>query len=166
MDGIEGLIHVSEMSLDEGQKAEEVYPPDSEVKVKVLSIDPEERKVSLSISATKEGSDSDPYTSYLNSSDGRGTLGDILGESLAAQKSDVDQPEEEAVLQESEGAAEVLSEDTSEEETEEEEVEVEVEVEAAAAEVEAEEEEVEVAAEEPATEEEPAEEVEEEEKTS
>jgi len=193
MDGIEGLIHVSEMSLDEGQKAEEVYPADSEVKVKVLSIDSEERKISLSISATKEGKDASPYTSYLNSSDGRGTLGDILGESLAAQKSDVDQPEEDAVLQDSDDAAEVLSEDTSEEETEEEEVEeekietqdnseteegeevkaVEEEVEVVeelvaqdASEEDAESEEQIDNEEEPATEEEPAEEVEEEEKTS
>ncbi|TNF49921.1 30S ribosomal protein S1, partial [bacterium] len=124
MDGIEGLIHVSEMGLDDGQNAEEAYPPGSEVDVKVLSIDPEERKVSLSISATKEKPDSGPFTSYLNNSDGGGTLGDILGESLAAQKSDADQPEEEAALQEGD-AEEPPSEAAEVEEV------VEVEVEAA-----------------------------------
>ncbi len=182
MDGIEGLIHVSEMGLDEGQNSEDVYPPDSEVKVKVLSVDPEERKVSLSISAIKAGSDSSPYTSYLNSSDGGGTLGDILGESLAAQRPDGDQPEEDAVLQDSADAGETPSAETVED------TEVEVEEtpeEELAAQVASEEDTVtkeqtetveepdeEEPATEPATEEEPAEEVEveeeeeEEEKTS
>ncbi len=174
MDGIEGLIHVSEMGLDEGQNSEDVYPPDSEVKVKVLSVDPEERKVSLSISAIKAGSDSSPYTSYLNSSDGGGTLGDILGESLAAQRPDGDQPEEDAVLQDSADAGETPSAETVED------TEVEVEEtpeEELAAQAASEEDTVtkeqtetveEPDEEEPATEEEPAEEVEveEEEKAS
>ncbi len=158
MDGIEGLIHVSEMGLDEGQNSEDVYPPDSEVKVKVLSVDPEERKVSLSISAIKAGSDSSPYTSYLNSSDGGGTLGDILGESLAAQRPDGDQPEEDAVLQDSADAGETPSEETVEEE---------LAAQAASEEDTVTKEQTETVEEpdeeEPATEEEPAEEVEEEE---
>ena len=181
MDGIEGLIHVSEMGLDEGQNSEDVYPPDSEVKVKVLSVDPEERKVSLSISAIKAGSDSSPYTSYLNSSDGGGTLGDILGESLAAQRPDGDQPEEDAVLQDSADAGEAPSEETVEdtevvevEETPEEELAAQaaseedttVTKEQTETVEEPDEEEPATEEEEPATEEEPAEEVEEEEKTS
>lgn len=85
-DGIEGLIHISEMDLDDGQKSEEVYPPDSEVKVKILGLDRDERKISLSIAAVKEGAGGKHYSSYLNSSQGGGTLGDILGESLAAHK--------------------------------------------------------------------------------
>jgi len=90
MDGIEGLVHISEMDLDDGQKSEEAYPAGSEVNVKILNLDPDERKVSLSISATKDGSKGDHYSSYVNSSGGGSTLGDILGETLAAHKSDSD----------------------------------------------------------------------------
>ena len=90
MDGIEGLVHISEMDLDNGQNSEEAYPPGSEVNVKILNLDPDERKVSLSIAATKESSKGDHYSSYVNSSSGGATLGDILGESLAAHKSGAD----------------------------------------------------------------------------
>ena len=163
MDGIEGLIHVSEMGLDDGQKAEEVYPPDSDVEVKVLSIDAEERKVSLSISATKERTESSPYTSYMNSSDGGGTLGDILGASLAAQKSDMDQSVED--VDAADATSEAAVEEAVEEEVEaaeeevavaEEKVEVEEEVEAAEEEVAVAEEQVEVEEEVEAAEEEVA----------
>ena len=91
MEGIEGLIHISEMGLENGQGAEEVYPPGSEVKVKILGLDPDERKVSLSITAAQEGSSTGKYSSYLNNnSEGGGTLGDILGASLAAQMDQTD----------------------------------------------------------------------------
>jgi small subunit ribosomal protein S1 len=85
-EGVEGLIHISEMELDGGQSAEEAYPPGSEVTVKILNIDPEERKVSLSINAIKEGQEDSHYSSYVNAGGGGGTLGDILGESLAAHR--------------------------------------------------------------------------------
>ena len=88
MEGVEGLIHISEMDLDSGQSAEEVHPPGSEVKVKILSLDSEERKVSLSVSAAKEGAGETHYTTFLNTDQGGGTLGDILGESLAAVRSE------------------------------------------------------------------------------
>jgi len=86
MEGVEGLIHVSEMDVEDGQKPEEAYPPGAEVTVKILNIDSEERKVSLSMKAAKEGGSAPAYTSYLNNDSGGGTLGDILGASLAAAK--------------------------------------------------------------------------------
>ena len=87
MEGVEGLIHVSEMDVGTGQSAEEAFPSGTEVTVKILNIDSEERKVSLSMKAAKEGRSAPPYKSYLNNDSGGGTLGDILGASLAAAKS-------------------------------------------------------------------------------
>jgi len=87
MEGVEGLIHVSEMDVGNGQSAEEAFPSGTEVTVKILNIDSEERKVSLSMKAAKEGRSAPPYKSYLNNDSGGGTLGDILGASLAAAKS-------------------------------------------------------------------------------
>ena len=113
MEGIEGLIHVSEMGLEDGQSAAEAYPPDSEVKVKILSLDSDERKVSLSITAAQEGSSAGKYSSYLNNnSEGGGTLGDILGASLAAQMDQTDlSSDEEQVEPPSEEARADLSSD-------------------------------------------------------
>jgi small subunit ribosomal protein S1 len=95
MEGVEGLIHVSEMEIADGQSPEEAYPPGTEVTVKILNIDSEERKVSLSMKAAKEGGQEAPYTSYLNNDSGGGTLGDILGESLAAARGGESAPEAE-----------------------------------------------------------------------
>ena len=95
MEGVEGLIHVSEIDLEDGQGPEEAYPSGSEIKVKILNIDSEERKVSLSMKAAKEGATAAPYTNYLNNDSGGGTLGDILGASLAAAKGEEEQPAED-----------------------------------------------------------------------
>jgi small subunit ribosomal protein S1 len=47
-DGVEGLIHVSEMNL-EGQRIEERHKVGDEVTARVIRIDPTERKIALSI---------------------------------------------------------------------------------------------------------------------
>jgi small subunit ribosomal protein S1 len=129
MEGVEGLIHISELELDDGQKPEDAYPAGAEVTVKILNIDPEERKVSLSMTAVKDGSGggggggggkkAPHYTSYINSSSGGGTLGDILGASLAAASSDGDdESAQEASAPEATEVAEEVAE-VEEPETEE-----------------------------------------------
>ncbi|MDF1535944.1 MAG: 30S ribosomal protein S1 [bacterium] len=110
MEGVEGLIHISELEIDDGQKPEEVYPPNTEVTVKILNIDPEERKVSLSMTAVKDGGQAPHYTSYINSNSGGGTLGDILGASLAAISTDTGGP---AVKKIAETVEETVEEEAS-----------------------------------------------------
>jgi small subunit ribosomal protein S1 len=120
MEGVEGLIHVSEIDLGDGQSSEDTYPSGTEVTVKILNIDSEERKVSLSMKAAKEGggSPATPYKSYLNNDSGGGTLGDILGASLAAAKGNEDQPSEESApaAEEVEDAPEEVEASSSESE--------------------------------------------------
>ncbi len=120
MEGVEGLIHVSEMDVGTGQSAEEAFPSGTEVTVKILNIDSEERKVSLSMKAAKEGRSAPPYKSYLNNDSGGGTLGDILGASLAAAKSSEEpsSDEVEASAPEVEEEAQAESEDAEPTETE------------------------------------------------
>ena len=52
--GIEGLVHISQLSYDRVEKTEDAVSPGDEVKVKILSINPEEHRVSLSIKETME----------------------------------------------------------------------------------------------------------------
>jgi len=102
-EGVEGLIHISEMELEDGQSAQEAYPPGSEATVKILNIDPEERKVSLSLNAVKGGNESTQYSTYVNGGGGGGTLGDILGATLAAHRAT--EASTEAVEEEYDSAA-------------------------------------------------------------
>lgn len=48
-DGIEGLVHISELSHKHVAKAEDVVKPGDQVDVKVISVDPEARRIGLSI---------------------------------------------------------------------------------------------------------------------
>ena len=53
-EGVEGLIHVSEILWDHVEKPSDELNVGDEVEVKILSIDPEEEKIGLSIKALKE----------------------------------------------------------------------------------------------------------------
>lgn len=49
--GVEGLVHISELAWRRVGKVDEVVKPDEVVKAKVLRIDPESRRISLSLKA-------------------------------------------------------------------------------------------------------------------
>ncbi|MBL9031839.1 MAG: S1 RNA-binding domain-containing protein [Phycisphaerae bacterium] len=49
--GVEGLVHISELAWRRVGKVDEVLKPDEVIKAKVLKIDPETRRISLSIKA-------------------------------------------------------------------------------------------------------------------
>ncbi len=54
-DGVEGLLHVSELSHDRVNKPEDVVQVGQELILKVIKLDPEERKIGLSLRAFIEG---------------------------------------------------------------------------------------------------------------
>ncbi len=47
--GVEGLVHISQLSNERVERTEDVVNPGDEVQVRILSINPEERRVSLSM---------------------------------------------------------------------------------------------------------------------
>ena len=49
MDGVEGLVHISELAHHHVENPREVVEPGNEVKVKILEIDSERRRLSLSV---------------------------------------------------------------------------------------------------------------------
>ena len=53
-ENIDGLLHISELSYDKIKKVEDVLKVGQEIEVKVLSIDPENKKISLSLKALQE----------------------------------------------------------------------------------------------------------------
>ena len=94
-DGIQGLVHVSEISYKHVDKPSDVLKVGQKVKVKVLNIDPNEHRISLSMKAAEpknsenEGNRSrNSYNhnsvnkKYLNNDDSGFALGDIIGDQL------------------------------------------------------------------------------------
>ncbi|MGL5615314.1 MAG: 30S ribosomal protein S1 [Sarcina sp.] len=73
--GIEGFVHISEITDDNITKAEEVLKIGDKVKVKILSIDKAEHKLSLSIKDASEKSKE--YLSYNDEEEGF-SLGDVF----------------------------------------------------------------------------------------
>ncbi|MCA9288408.1 MAG: S1 RNA-binding domain-containing protein [Phycisphaerales bacterium] len=51
--GVEGLVHISELDYRRVNRVEDVVQKDQVVNVKVLKVDPESRRISLSVKATK-----------------------------------------------------------------------------------------------------------------
>jgi small subunit ribosomal protein S1 len=86
--GVEGLIHVSEMSSDRIQHPSEVVSENQDVVAEIISMDREERKIGLSLKTV--GADDDPdMRSYLERQ-GKSTasLGDLFSEQLGGRKGD------------------------------------------------------------------------------
>jgi len=75
--GIEGLIHVSEMSDQRVNKVEDMVSLGQQVTVKILDINKENKRIALSISKAKEDVEREEYCDYLGTQEGTGlTLGD------------------------------------------------------------------------------------------
>ncbi|MBN6048938.1 30S ribosomal protein S1 [Lactobacillus helveticus] len=100
-DGIQGLVHVSEISNKHVDEPSDVLKVGQTVKVKVLNIDPSDRRISLSIKATdSNASSSDNHSSrprrsrnensvnkkYMGDNDNGFALGDIIGDQLKDRK--------------------------------------------------------------------------------
>jgi small subunit ribosomal protein S1 len=66
-EGIEGLVHVSEVDLEPGLRIDQVYQSGSVVPVRVIKLDPSERKIGLSVKAAPT-SESGGETAVVNSS--------------------------------------------------------------------------------------------------
>lgn len=97
--GVEGLVHISQISHNHIATPHEVLSEGQEIKVKVLDVNPTDQRLSLSIKALEEK----PYqeakeetTDYeVPESDTGFTLGDILGDQLSDITSDTEDAEEE-----------------------------------------------------------------------
>ena len=82
--GLQGLVHISQISHEHIGNPEEVLEKVQNVQVKILGIDKDEERISLSIKDTIE-QETDYDESYLNQSDSdedNPTLGDVFGDKL------------------------------------------------------------------------------------
>ncbi|MDR3591453.1 MAG: bifunctional 4-hydroxy-3-methylbut-2-enyl diphosphate reductase/30S ribosomal protein S1 [Negativicutes bacterium] len=79
--GVEGLVHLSELDDRRVNSAEEVVTAGQDVSVKILGIDKKNKRVSLSIAQAKQDADRAEYSQFLSTeTQGLGvTIGDKLG---------------------------------------------------------------------------------------
>jgi len=93
-EGIEGLVHVSEISGDKKGNPLSRFQIDDVIQAKVINVSREEKKIGLSIRKLDETSEKDILRSYLNTNqEATSNLGELLREEMMNFE-DQSQPEE------------------------------------------------------------------------
>ncbi|TDL97825.1 S1 RNA-binding domain-containing protein [Macrococcus brunensis] len=79
--GVDGLVHISQITHDRLEKVEDALEIGQEVKVKILDINKQDERIALSIKATEEqGQDFDASYLDTSSNDDAPTLGDVFAD--------------------------------------------------------------------------------------
>ena len=88
-DGIEGLVHVSEISKEKVGSPVGMYNVGDTIETQVISVSPKDRKIGLSIKALTDDSSNGTMADLAQQEDsGPSTLGDLLKNKLDDQESD------------------------------------------------------------------------------
>ncbi len=87
-EGIEGLVHVSEISKDKIETPVGMYKVDDTIETKVINVSAKDRKIGLSIKALTDDSDQDDMAEFKQkqASSGPSTIGDLLKEELESRE--------------------------------------------------------------------------------
>jgi small subunit ribosomal protein S1 len=91
-DGIEGLVHVSEMTDERLDTPGDKFAVGQEVKAKILRLDAAEKKIGLSIKQVTHDDEKRQMSAYMDTAKGSGgaTLGDVLGSELSETATSAD----------------------------------------------------------------------------
>ncbi|MFH1266746.1 MAG: S1 RNA-binding domain-containing protein [Planctomycetota bacterium] len=103
--GLEGLLHISELADHKVENPEEIVQVGEEIQVKILRVDPDERKIGLSRkrvewaeeveAAESESADQGPATPSAPPVELKGGVGDSSGPLIKPIKPEAGEPEEE-----------------------------------------------------------------------
>lgn len=93
-EGVEGLLHISEISYKRIQKPEDVLSIGQEITAKIVKLDPEQKKISLSMKALSSKPEkaakpkqATPYNASASTSSSKVTLADIAASEFQKLKS-------------------------------------------------------------------------------
>lgn len=81
-DGIEGLIYISELADHRVDKPSDILKPGTVVRAEILSIEPKERRISLSIRQLNKSEERNQFESYVGEKTKKTSMGDVLGDRL------------------------------------------------------------------------------------
>jgi small subunit ribosomal protein S1 len=92
-EGVEGLIHVSQLSAERIDKPSSLYKVGDEVEAEVVSIDPNDRKIGLSVRALRRSEERQEMENYLKreKEGGRFSFESLLGDELRLDRDDESQ---------------------------------------------------------------------------
>jgi small subunit ribosomal protein S1 len=81
-EGVEGLIHVSQLSTERVDKPSSLFKPGDEVEAEVTAVDPREKRIGLSIKALRKSEEREEMDAYLKREreGGKFSFADIMPE--------------------------------------------------------------------------------------
>ncbi|MCM2277827.1 MAG: 30S ribosomal protein S1 [Oligoflexia bacterium] len=83
-EGVEGLIYVSEIADHRIEKPSDILKVGDKVRAEILSIEPKERRIGLSIKQLGRSEERANYESFVGERTRKTSMGDILGDKLKA----------------------------------------------------------------------------------
>ncbi len=91
-DGIEGLVHVPQLSRERVENPRDLFQPGTELEAEVTQVDNRERRISLSIRSLIHSAEKEEMQQYMadSSSGSHFSLGDVLNAEIGAKKADAD----------------------------------------------------------------------------
>ncbi len=89
-EGVEGLIHISQLGLDKGQDHREKFNVGDQLEAEVINVDRNERRISLSMKPSRRKGGKDDYAQYLEDSNSAVTFGDLLQQQIDQSRGDDD----------------------------------------------------------------------------
>ncbi len=87
-EGVEGLVHVSQLGLDRGENIKDKFSVGTELEAEVLSVDRAERRISLTTQQGKKRQDKEEYAQFSDQGTSGATFGDLLQQSFNKTKDD------------------------------------------------------------------------------
>lgn len=93
-EGIEGLIHISELASERIEEPSEVVNVGEEHQVEVISVDPKDRKIALSVKNFQRRSQTGTLTEYTEEAGATAQLGDLLKGKLGDLTGDLSEDED------------------------------------------------------------------------
>jgi small subunit ribosomal protein S1 len=117
-EGIEGLVHISEMAAHHVEAPEQVVTPGEELWVKIIDIDLERRRISLSIKQAAEGGEVAAEYREFYGEHAYDSQGNYIGPDYTEGEGEGAAAGAEAAVAEPEGAANVAEEAAPEPEAE------------------------------------------------
>ncbi|MFM7140920.1 MAG: S1 RNA-binding domain-containing protein, partial [Alphaproteobacteria bacterium] len=94
-DGIEGLIHVSQISHERIDKPSQHFKVGDEIEAEITNIDPREKKIGLSVKALQRSQEREEMNAYMSreGQTGRFSLEDVVGADLQRAVGDKAKPQ-------------------------------------------------------------------------
>jgi len=83
-DGIEGLIHSSQLELERDTSIADLFKVGQQIESEVTNVDRNERRISLSVRAIKKRQEKEQFAEFMEEPQGAVTFGDLLRQKMDA----------------------------------------------------------------------------------